>query len=57
MVFSDVTLSGSKTYSACEIIADPNVMISGQIIFQAGSVTLGENVEIPISATLEVEIH
>ena len=57
MIFSDVTLSGSQTYTSCEIIADPNVLITGQIIFQAGSVTLGENVEIPISATLEVEIQ
>jgi uncharacterized protein YkwD len=57
MVFSNTTLSGSQTYASCEIIADPNVMINGQIIFQAGSVTLGENVEIPLSATLEVQIE
>ena len=57
MVFSNTTLSGSQTYTSCEIIADPNVMISGQIIFQASTVTLGENVEIPMSATLEVQIQ
>ncbi|MBK8501492.1 MAG: CAP domain-containing protein [Saprospiraceae bacterium] len=57
MVFSNMTLSGEQTFTACEIIADPNVMISGQIIFEAGTVTLGENVEIPMSATLEVHIE
>lgn len=34
MVFSNTTLSGTQTYSSCEIIADPNVMIDGQIIFK-----------------------
>lgn len=57
MVFSNTNLSGSQTYNSCEIIAEPNVTISGQIIFQAGSVTLGQNVEIPYNATLEVEIQ
>jgi uncharacterized protein YkwD len=57
MVFSNETLNGSQTYTSCEIIADPNVLISGEIVFQAGTVTLGENVEVPVSATLEVQIQ
>ncbi|MCB0687719.1 MAG: CAP domain-containing protein [Saprospiraceae bacterium] len=57
MVFSNTELNGTQTYNSCEIIADPNVMISGDIIFQAGSVTLGENVEVPENATLEIRIQ
>ena len=57
MLFNNETLSGTQTYTACEIIADPNVMIDGLIIFQAGTVTLGENVEIPMGATFDVEIQ
>jgi len=57
MVFSNVNLNGAQTYNSCEIIADPNVMISGDIIFQAGSVTLGQNVEVPTNATLEIQIQ
>ena len=57
MTFSNQTLSGSNTYTDCEIIADPNVMISGQIIFQASTVTLGQSVEVPMGATLDVQIQ
>jgi uncharacterized protein YkwD len=56
MVFSNTTLTGSETHTSCEIIADPNVVISGDIIFQANCVILGNNVEIPANATFEVQI-
>jgi uncharacterized protein YkwD len=57
MVFSNTTLNGTQTYTSCEIIADPNVHINGQIIFQAGTVVLGENVDVPLGATLNIEIQ
>lgn len=57
MVISNTTLNGTQTYTSCEIIADPNVIIDGEIIFQAGSVTLGINVEVPQNATLDIEIQ
>lgn len=57
MVISNTTLNGTQTYTSCEIIADPNVHINGQIIFQAGTVVLGENVDVPLGATLDIEIQ
>lgn len=55
MTFSNETLSGTQTYQSCEIIANPNVTISGDIIFQAPNVTLDNNVEVPAGATLEIQ--
>ncbi len=46
MTFSNETISGTQTYTDCEIIADPNVTIQGNITFEATTVTLGEGVEI-----------
>jgi len=54
MTFSNTTLSGTQTHTACEIIADPNVTISGDIIFEAPKVTLDNNVDVPLGATLEI---
>ena len=57
MVFSNTTLNVSQTYTDCEIMADPNVTISAQIIFNASTVTLGDNVTIPLGATLDINIQ
>ncbi len=57
MIFQNQTLSGNQTYSDCEIVADPKVTISGQIIFNANTVTLGNDVTIPLGATLNVQIQ
>ena len=57
MAFQNQTLHGSTTYTDCEIIADPNVTISGQIIFEASSVLLGTEVIVPAGATFEVRIQ
>ena len=57
MVFSNTTLNVNQTYTDCEIMADPNVTISAQIIFNASTVTLGNNVTIPLGATLDINIQ
>ena len=57
MTFSNENLNENQTYTYCEIIADPNVTISAQIIFQATEVTLGSGFEIPLGASLQVDIQ
>ena len=54
MTFSNETLSGTQTYSEFEMIADPNVMITGNITFEATQVTLGTGVEIQSGTVFEI---
>ncbi len=54
MTFSNETLSGTHTYTDCEIIADPNVLITGDITFEATQVTLGVGVEVQAGAVFEI---
>lgn len=56
MTFDNETLSGTNTYTDCEIIADPNVLITGNITFEATLVTLGIGVEIQSGAEFEIVI-
>ncbi len=56
MEFSNQTLSGAQTYQSCEIIANPNVTITGQITFDADNVQLGSNVEVRNGASLEIRV-
>ncbi|NND33688.1 MAG: hypothetical protein HKN76_13955, partial [Saprospiraceae bacterium] len=57
MVFSNTNLNGTQTYTSCEIVADPNVSISGEILFEAPTVILGLDVEVPLGAIFEVQVN
>ncbi|NND06529.1 MAG: CAP domain-containing protein [Saprospiraceae bacterium] len=54
MTFSNETLTGTQTYRHCEIIADPNVLVTGNITFEANQVTLGTGVEIQSGFVFEI---
>lgn len=57
MIFSNETITGPVTYTNCEIIADPNVDIIGNVTFEASSVYLGPDVEIPLGSIFIIEMQ